>query len=69
MNECGMDFPWASWRVTQNSFSDSTFDERYEGEAAREPIFCGALRGESETHDPWLFEPELLGKIRLSRNP
>nr|YP_008474555.1 RNA polymerase b-subunit [Marsilea crenata]AGI51527.1 RNA polymerase b-subunit [Marsilea crenata] len=52
------EFPKTHYRIVP-------FDERYEREASRKPVFSELCGASTETHNPWLFEPEHPGKSRL----
>ncbi|KAK1424144.1 hypothetical protein QVD17_19462 [Tagetes erecta] len=41
------------------------FDERYEQEASRKLVFSELYEASKQTTNPWIFEPESLGKSRI----
>ncbi|KAK8537916.1 hypothetical protein V6N13_096284 [Hibiscus sabdariffa] len=41
------------------------FDERYEQEASRKLVFSELYDAGKQTANPWIFEPEYLGKSRI----
>ncbi|KAF9599897.1 hypothetical protein IFM89_001843 [Coptis chinensis] len=43
----------------------SPFDERYEQEASRKLVFSELYEASKQTANPWVFEPEYLGKSRI----